>query len=210
MTQLSRRSLIKGSTSLAFFGAMGSRAIAAPTAIYTKNFNTAEAGWEGYRIRAVIQPADLVAAPGLTLIRATLKFGGSTSGCTLDGLWLGGKGTGPVDFLGTQVQMKFSGADSVSGITGATTIVSDYVTFTVYNPAIALVVSFHLSGTAQPEKLASQSNVEILYQTGDNSQTGSTAPTGSYTSAGNYALLVELIEMDGAGMKSLPLLGVGR
>lgn len=166
------------------------------TTIFLKDFNTAEAGWAGYHLRMVIQPADLVAAPGHTLIRAVFKFGGSTSGCTIDGSWVDGKGTGPVDFLGTQAQFKFSGADSISGITGATTITSDYVPYTVYNPAIPLVVSAHLSGTAQPEKLASQANIELFYQAADNTQTGTTAPTGGFTSAGTYALLVEEIHMD--------------
>lgn len=168
-----------------------------PTTIYSKTFNTDNSGFQGYQLRHVIQPADLTAAASSNLIRVSYQFH-TTANCTIDGSWLGIQGSGNVyNFAGNQVQMKFSGANTQTGIVGAVTIVSDYVPFTTYNPAVPLVVSCHLSGTAgDVGRLVAGGNVELFYKVEDNTQTGTTAPTGVYSTAGAQAFLFSKIEME--------------
>ena len=105
-------------------------------------------GWQVGGGRFQCPSSTLTAAPGKTLVRVTIKTAATTSAGNIDDCWIGTKGT-VTDrwaFDGNQVQLKFSGAANVTGITGAQTFVTDATPFT-YDPTKTLIVAMHMSGT---------------------------------------------------------------
>jgi len=150
--------------------------------VWSTTLSLASGGWQGYDIRQIISSSDLLAATGTNAL-VTIKFASTASAANLDAAWIGEQQTSPMqpyNFDGNQVQLKFSGATSVSGITGATTLVSDPVAFT-YSSAKNLIVSLHVSGTAADTVASTSTANEKDYYLLGTSQAGVSAPTGTWT-----------------------------
>jgi|ERR1700731_1296371 len=151
----------------------------------------------GTDVREVIPVASLSTAyKGMVTASIIIKSQTGTSG-NLDGAYIGGTGGGAnnVNFKGDQAQITWAGSASLA-LSGATTYTaSDQSAPFFYDPAVALVISLHFSGTTDTAA-SSTSGIGANtnnYQLNTASQVGLTTPAGSYTGDAFYSWVQSVI-----------------
>jgi len=166
------------------------------TTIFSKTLTASDGHWQGDTCRLLILSPDITAVSGSS-ISVTIVLSATTSSGTISAAYIGQQGTGNAwNFDGNQSQLKFSGATSVSGITGLTTLTSDFVPF-VYTAGNALVVSLDLAGTLLDSgSVTGQTNENTYFAAG--TAASLTAPSGFSVETGicDFVSLIQVIPTD--------------
>lgn len=173
----------------------------------------------GANFRHIVKAAVLGAATG-TQMRVTLLFGTAetTETPAIDDMWVGQAAASgnAYDFNGNQVQLKFSGGNSINGA-AAGAVVSDWVTLgEAYDSSKNYVFAFHpKSGANCNISFAAIANCDQYFPTAGNTSTSaSTVPADVFGVNAGALSLIEKIEIQAAGgggiptSPTLPMMGI--
>jgi hypothetical protein len=153
----------------------------------SQNLTMNGSGWGGLTLRQIIPPG----GAGVTgkYLKLTLKPSSSGNNSSVAAVYVGhtSGGGSSLDFDGTQVQVKFGGANSVTLTAGGSAVVSDPVAYN-YDNAKYLIVTIYFSGTSDAcgfAKGALGGGYAAYYKSGNDA--GTTAGTG-YSASSSYDL----------------------
>jgi hypothetical protein len=156
---------------------------------------TSNNNYQGYQSRAVLASAKLT-NPGITsgLIRVRFSLAAGTSNGTLNGAYIGELGSGnAVSFNGSQVQLTFGGATSLTGL-GSGTVISDFIPFTLNTSTSLVISSLWGVGQVNASNATGSTNNTTYYSNTvtDPSATTPSFPTGWATLANELDFVLEI------------------
>jgi len=160
------------------------------TTTFSATLGADSTGWSGFNIREVID-ASIISTSGSS-VRLTLQAAAATSGCSIDGLYIGhpaGSGD-PYDFDGSQVQVLVTGSPSFTIAMGAS-VVTDPVTFAL-DQTKHLIIAAHFNATSsvRAQPLA---GTTLHFKSAANET--ATANVTGYTTTGSALRLINKVEV---------------
>jgi hypothetical protein len=163
--------------------------------VFSSALPTSNNNYQGYQSRAVLASAKLT-NPGITsgLIRVMFSIAAGTSNGTLNGAYIGELGSGnAVSFNGSQVQLTFGGATSLTGL-GSGTVISDFIPFTLNTSTSLVISSLWGVGQVNASNATGSTNNTTYYSNTvtDPSATTPSFPTGWGTLANELDFVLEI------------------
>jgi hypothetical protein len=188
------------------FGYTWSRSNGTPTTAFTATPSASSTGNQGFQLRELIPSSSLSGVSGTIpgSIRVKFNFTASTSAGTLNA-YIGEAPASPThawDFDGTQFHLTFNGVTPLTAITGAQTVTSDWVPFTITGTKNLVIAAFYGGTTVN---LGSVVSAPInVYNSNTVVDPSATSPAGLATVSGT---VIGAVEVDFVPTSSATLIG---